>query len=536
MAISVSGLTVHTQNGGGSWQDWATGGGSGSTTATFLSGTSAQGRKFTGVKGFGFEVNAAGTDMRNTILVVRWLVNGGLASTKAAGGARIRIEDTSGNESDWYVDGSDTYTGGWREATIDTATAESGNSGTAANLQLIQYVGIVVDAAASSGGDPNVYVDEVLSLPNTGLTLSGNTTNLWDELYNWDDTSLYGIVQKRAGVVFVRCPVILSPDATGHASTDEVVVFEEPSYYDGSNTDSALTLTGITSADADPIEFTRDVIIAESNADINGTNADKEIDFVSAGDVTSDTTTWRGFDGTTLGLGGSGNTYTGDTFLGCGEITDTGSVMRECFFRNGVAAAGMYEWDEETDMEDCSFFGDGTGHSIHFTHNSATNLTGASGIPLTNINFSGGGATDTATSDIDMDTDTTTIDVDFNVSGGNTPTLDTRAPYAGTAQAINTVTVKVTVLDTSGTAIQDARVLLEADTGGDLAAGTDIVTGLTDVSGVIQNTGFSYTNPQPVTGRARKSSTPGSLYKTAPIIGTISSTGLDVTLQMIEDE
>ncbi|MHA2163605.1 MAG: hypothetical protein ACXABF_14400, partial [Candidatus Thorarchaeota archaeon] len=394
----------------------------------------------------------------------------------------------------------------------------------------------VVDASAASGGDPNVYVDEVLSLPNTGLTLSGNTTNLWNELYSWDDASLYGIVQKRAGVVFVKCPVILSPDVTGHSSTDEVVVFEEPSYYDGTNTDSALTIAGITSADADPISFTRDVIIVESNSDINGTSANKELDFVSAGDITSDTTTWRGFDGTTLGLGGSGNTYSGNTFLGCGEMTDTGSVMRDCFFRNGVAAAGMYEWDEETNMEDCSFFGDGTGHSIHFTHNSATNLTGASGIPLTNINFSGGGADDTATSDIDMDTDTTTIDVDFNVSGGNTPTLDTRAPYAGTAQAINTVTVKVTVLDSSGTAIQDARVLLEADTGGDLAAGTDIVTGLTDVSGVAQNTGFSYTNPQPVTGRARKSSTPGALYKTAPIIGTISSTGLDVTLQMIEDE
>ena len=163
MAITVSGLTAHTQNGGGTWQDYGSGGGSSSTTATFLSGTSAQGRKFTGSKGFAFQVNAGGTDLSNSIIVVRFLVNGGLGATLANGGGSIRVEDTSGNISDWYVVGSDTYNGGWFEAVIDTANAESANNGTAATLTAVQYVGILVNAAASSGGDPNVYVDEVLS-------------------------------------------------------------------------------------------------------------------------------------------------------------------------------------------------------------------------------------------------------------------------------------------------------------------------------------------------------------------------------------
>jgi hypothetical protein len=91
MAISVTGLTVHTQNGGGTWQNYGSGGGSGSTTATFLAGTSSQGRKFTGAKGFAYEVNASGTDLSSSIIVVRFLVNGGLGATLAGGGASIRI-------------------------------------------------------------------------------------------------------------------------------------------------------------------------------------------------------------------------------------------------------------------------------------------------------------------------------------------------------------------------------------------------------------------------------------------------------------
>jgi len=392
MAIGVTGLTTHTQNGGGTWKSYGSGGGSSSTTATFLSGTSAQGRKFTGAKGFAFEVAAGGTDLSSSIIVVRILVNGGLGATLAGGGASIRLEDTGGNISDWYIAGSDTYNGGWLEAVIDTSNGESANSGTAATLSAIQYVGLLVNAASSSGGDPNVYVDEILSMPNTGLTLTGNTTNVFDELATWDATSLYGIVQRRGGVVFIKCPVILSPDATGHSSTDEVVVFEEPIYEDGTNVDSALTLQGLSSADADPIVFTRLSVICEDNGDIGGSNADKEFDFTSAADVTADTCTIRGFDGTTVHLGATGNSYDGTTFDTCSTITSTGATLNDGTIRNSTAAVdgSAFIWnvnaDPDGDLDNLSITkGAAAHHGIEFSTTTPLTMT-VRGITSTSFN------------------------------------------------------------------------------------------------------------------------------------------------------
>jgi len=393
MAIGVSGLTVHTQGGGGTWTDYGAGGGSSSTTATFLSGTTARGRKFTGARGFGFEVAALGTPLSNSIILVRILVNGGLDNALSAGGIMIRIEDTSGNLSDFYVAGSDTYSGGWFEAVIDTANAESANSGTAANLALIQYVGIFLDPTASSGGDPNVYVDEVLSMPNTGLTLTGNTTQLFDELGAWDETSLYGIISRRSGVVFAKCPLILSPDASDHASVDEFLFFEEPVYHDNTNVDSALTLQGLSSADADTITLTRLTVVCDDNGDIGGTNADKKLDFASATDIVADTCTFRGFNGATMALGGSGNDYTDCTFQGCSQITDTGAIVRNGFVRDTAAAAteAALLWTTSSDWDGVIFIMGATdSHAIEI----ATNITDAwNGFTFTGYGSTGGGTT-----------------------------------------------------------------------------------------------------------------------------------------------
>lgn len=393
MAISVSGLTVHTQVGTGTWTDYVGGPASGSSTATFLSSTSSRGRKFTGFKGFAYEVNAAGTSMANRIILVRVLVNGGIGATLAGGGICIRLADTSGNISDWYVGGSDTYFGGWAEFVIDTANAESANSGTAANLASIRYAGIWLNASASSGGDPNVYVDEVLSMPNSGLTLAGNTAQLFRELAAWDEASFYGVISRRGGVVFSKCPLILSPDASDHVSTDEILIFEEPIYEDGTNIDSALTLQGLSSADSDTITLTRLIASCEDNADITGTNADKELDFTSATAIIADTCIFRGFNGTTVHLGGSGNSYDDCTFQNLSQIVDTGAVVRRGFVRNTAAAAteAALLWTSSSDWEDTTFvMGSSNSHAIEIASNITDTWTG--------FIFSGYGSTGGGTS------------------------------------------------------------------------------------------------------------------------------------------
>jgi hypothetical protein len=90
-----------------------------------------------------------------------------------------------------------------------------------------------------------------------------------------------------------------------------------------------------------------------------------------------------------------------------------------------------------------------------------------------------------------------------------------------------TYTVDAAVADTATGTITATGVIFS-----DFADGT----GVSPSTGTVSDTRTFGTN-QPVTGRARLSTTPGSLYKTSPITGTInSSTGLAITVQMIPDE
>jgi hypothetical protein len=105
---------------------------------------------------------------------------------------------------------------------------------------------------------------------------------------------------------------------------------------------------------------------------------------------------------------------------------------------------------------------------------------------------------------------------------------------AGTAEN-NTVivTITITVVDTSGDPIQNARVLLEESPGG-----TDIIDGvtdsLTDVNGQVTTT-YNYSSDQAVTGWARKSSS-SPFYQQGPISGTITTNGLSYTAILVSDE
>jgi len=120
-----------------------------------------------------------------------------------------------------------------------------------------------------------------------------------------------------------------------------------------------------------------------------------------------------------------------------------------------------------------------------------------------------------------------------NLNGSNASIGST--PNGGTIIFITTVTVTVHVLDSSTfTDVTDAQVLVEAASGGDLAEGTDILTGVTNSSGIVTTSSFGYTNDQPVKGRVRKGTT-SPFYKTSVITGTITSAGLTVTVLVEPD-
>lgn len=99
------------------------------------------------------------------------------------------------------------------------------------------------------------------------------------------------------------------------------------------------------------------------------------------------------------------------------------------------------------------------------------------------------------------------------------------------------VTLKVTAKDSIDySLLENVRVRVFADSGGSLAEGTTILTGLTNSSGVITTDEFLYSSNQPVICDVRRAtSSYGQLYKPTTLFGTINSNGLELTAVMARD-
>ncbi len=109
------------------------------------------------------------------------------------------------------------------------------------------------------------------------------------------------------------------------------------------------------------------------------------------------------------------------------------------------------------------------------------------------------------------------------------------APFGGTIRIAERQTLTVTATDLrTGDPVQNARVYIEAAAGGDLAAGTEIMNELTDVSGVATVT-FDYVVDQPIVGRVRQGTT-APYYKTGTIAGPLSAEALDAVILLVEDD
>jgi len=120
-----------------------------------------------------------------------------------------------------------------------------------------------------------------------------------------------------------------------------------------------------------------------------------------------------------------------------------------------------------------------------------------------------------------------------NTNGSNASIGST--PNGGTIVFVAPQTLTVNVKDASDSSlVQNARVYIEADSGGPLAAGTVILNTLTNASG-IANIAFDYSADQPIIGRVRKG-TSSTRYKTGTITGPLTSTALNISILLVRDE
>ena len=139
----------------------------------------------------------SGVDLSASVLGQKWTVTAGVGSlaARASGGVEFVVEDTSGNIGYWNMDGNDTYTGGWKFSVLDLGQnpTPSTNSGTNPTLTAVRYIGMRWTATANvGGGDDNCYIDQILTWPNTGIVVTGDSTSFIDDLVDTLDNPAMG--------------------------------------------------------------------------------------------------------------------------------------------------------------------------------------------------------------------------------------------------------------------------------------------------------------------------------------------------------
>lgn len=145
--------------------------------------------------------------------------------TKANGGMRMGLRDSLGNESYWYVGGSDVYVGGWEVFSFSTEITPDANNGTNATLTDITNVAFGWKGLIKSKLSKNCFGDFFRYLA-TGLaaikiTGTNSVTDVgWDEAAILDDAVPVGIVQKMKEGSFVLKGPIAIGDSSGTLTTE----------------------------------------------------------------------------------------------------------------------------------------------------------------------------------------------------------------------------------------------------------------------------------------------------------------------------
>jgi len=203
------------------------------------------------------------------------------------------------------------------------------------------------------------------------------------------------------------------------------------------------------------------------------------------------------FGSTSLVIDGSSGTaysYSSPTIT----IKSDGSIIKTNKFET-ILTTGTITINNNATVNGINFEG-----TIHL--NQATNLS--------NINIVGNLYINTG-SDSELDFSNVSVSgniynndtshtLTINLKQGSTATAGDAGSGNGETNVLKPVPIKVTVKDiTSGDLLQNARVLLRADVGGDLAENTVIVNELTDNHGEVNKT-FNYTSDQPIKGKVRK--------------------------------
>jgi hypothetical protein len=374
------------------------------------------------------------------------------------------------------------------------------------------------------GNFNNIQLDQMTV--GQGLRVDGGTfaaRNNFETVRAADeDTAFYGWWSSAVGAVIGKGKLLVGPDG----STDGAAI----SYFE----DSAFTVTfadeivasGFYEIKVSGVNTRMDWELANvSAANPQNSRWNLTID-PSASGFTDVNGVWSGGDDMTIS---ASSIMTGTTVINTNRIIALSGAIIDGISILTSEGTRAIQCETLDDIFDCSFTAtpDWPGHAIELTNIDV-------GVMTYDNTHSGYATSDGSTGDevifVNVATGTLTINVP---AGASTPSI--RTAGATVTVVVAPVTTLITVTETDGTPIEDARVYLIAGAGGPLSQGTVIFNTLTDVNGQVSDT-RTLASDQPVEGWVRKNTT-APFFKETLIDATIDSdTGVTLTLQLISDE
>ena len=469
-----------------------------------------------------------------------WMTNRAAFDTTVNGGFGIQVGDGT-NRIAYHLGGSDgtgfrheTGPVNWANFQLDLAnkpvnfTAITGAEASL-NEATVTQVGVYFETIAKSvGGADNCFWDIIRYADNgVGIEVSGGTSGVpetWEQVTvedrNEGTLRAHGLIRKvGAGAYSIQGNISIG-DATGTAATyinsvGETFLWEDRgqstnNYYRFSSVGNG---TGVTDINFDGCVWT---CPTSGSIDVSDVNVDSF-------DVR--TTVITGFD-VGINTGGVSNIWTGNTYIGCGTLTTTGTSLLGSKFSSfsGIADDSQLFWnttlDPDGDIDGSSFtMGVNNTHAIEFP----TGLnTGA--ITIRDCDFSGYSSTadvDASTFNVLATTGTLTI----NIIGGS-GNVGVKSAGCVVTVVQNPVTLAITVQDTSGTKIQDARVFVEVSNGNNFPYQASVTITRVTTTATVAHTGHGLSNGAKVVIRGVNESE----YYGVHTISNVSTNAYDFTV------
>ena len=304
--------------------------------------------------------------------------------SQSAGGFGIFLESSTPTSSQYhlyYFYGSDNYVGGWKRMVLDPNETASASAGTAIDLTAVRYFGVFAQTNVTAKFD-NLVVDQMMVGKGLIVTGTSTTDDLIGDLLADEVTNRYGItipLNDSESAVELNGSLTLGDVTAATASTitdvDAKIFLAEPKYYDGTSITTSVPTTyfNINCVGGTGTNSVTIGKIVGSNAGRNGwsivgnSSYTLNMDF---DDGNVNTSKWYGCNLTdvtgtlTWGTNTAHHCYS-NSLTGCGQFDPVGGVIiRNCFIVGTSNINAALLWNENIDIEDCSFIANTLGSTL----------------------------------------------------------------------------------------------------------------------------------------------------------------------------